>query len=245
MTIDWWTLALQAVNVLILVWLLSRFLFRPIQAVLTARQAAADRLLADAQAQKDAAARAEEALRVRNAGFEAEAERRRAAMQEAVEGERSRLLDQAQAQAAARAREADAAADAQRARMAAALQEKAAELAGQMALRLLERVPSEATTGALFAELAARVRALPEGERAALAGDAPLVAATPAPLSAAEQANYAAALADLLPGMASPEFVVDPALIAGFELRGPHRVVRNSWRADLDDMLAALKEKQA
>ena len=30
MRIDWWTLALQAVNVLILVWLLGRFLFRPV-----------------------------------------------------------------------------------------------------------------------------------------------------------------------------------------------------------------------
>lgn len=245
MSIDWWTLALQAVNVLILVWLLSRFLFRPIQGILTARQAAADKLLADAQAQKDAAARTADALQARNAGFEAEAERRRAAMQEAVEGERSRLLDQAKAQAEARARQEDAAVAAQRVRMAAALEEKAADLAGQMALRLLERLPPQATTDALFAELAERVKALPEEERVALAGDAPLVVATPAPLSDAAQRGYVAALADLLPGMARPDFVVDPALIAGFELRGPHRVVRNSWRADLDDMLAALKEKQA
>jgi F-type H+-transporting ATPase subunit b len=30
MRIDWWTLALQTANVLILIWLLGRFLFRPV-----------------------------------------------------------------------------------------------------------------------------------------------------------------------------------------------------------------------
>ena len=30
-------------------------------------------------------------------------------------------------------------------------------------------------------------------------------------------------------------FEVDAALIAGLELRGPHLVVANSWRADLDE----------
>jgi F-type H+-transporting ATPase subunit b len=33
---------------------------------------------------------------------------------------------------------------------------------------------------------------------------------------------------------------VDPTLIAGLELRGPHFVVANSWRADLAKILADL-----
>ena len=45
MRIDWWTLALQAVNVLILVWLLGRFLFRPVMDAIAARQASAQALL--------------------------------------------------------------------------------------------------------------------------------------------------------------------------------------------------------
>ena len=44
MKIDWWTLGLQAVNVLILVWLLSRFLFKPVAAIIAERQQAATRL---------------------------------------------------------------------------------------------------------------------------------------------------------------------------------------------------------
>ena len=43
-------------------------------------------------------------------------------------------------------------------------------------------------------------------------------------------------------GTATPIFAVDPDLIAGAELRTPHAVVRNSWRADLDAMVESLNE---
>ena len=36
MTIDWWTLGIQAVNVVILVWLLGRFFWRPVAAMIAA-----------------------------------------------------------------------------------------------------------------------------------------------------------------------------------------------------------------
>jgi F-type H+-transporting ATPase subunit b len=50
MRIDWWTLALQTANVLILIWLLSRFLFRPVAEIVARRQDEANKLLADAAA---------------------------------------------------------------------------------------------------------------------------------------------------------------------------------------------------
>ena len=55
MHIDWWTLGLQAVNALVLVWLLAHFLFRPVVDAIGARQKAAGQVLADAQAAKAAA----------------------------------------------------------------------------------------------------------------------------------------------------------------------------------------------
>lgn len=45
MRIDWSTLALQTVNVVVLVWLLSRFLFRPVSDIIAKRQAAARKLI--------------------------------------------------------------------------------------------------------------------------------------------------------------------------------------------------------
>ena len=49
MRIDWWTLALQTVNVLVLVWLLGRFLFRPVMDIVAKRRGGG-KLLADAAA---------------------------------------------------------------------------------------------------------------------------------------------------------------------------------------------------
>ena len=40
MEIDWWTLAIQTVNFLVVVWLLSRFLYRPVRRMIEAREAA-------------------------------------------------------------------------------------------------------------------------------------------------------------------------------------------------------------
>src|SRR6516162_6653699 len=48
MRIDSWTLALQTFNVLILVWILARFFFRPIMNIVAKRQEEAKKLLTDA-----------------------------------------------------------------------------------------------------------------------------------------------------------------------------------------------------
>ena len=52
MRIDWWTLGLQTVNVLILVAILARFLFRPVIAIMEERRAAAAKLSREAEAEK-------------------------------------------------------------------------------------------------------------------------------------------------------------------------------------------------
>ena len=55
MHIDWWTLGLQTVNAVVLIWLLAHFLFRPVADAIAGRQKAAGQLLADAKAAKAAA----------------------------------------------------------------------------------------------------------------------------------------------------------------------------------------------
>jgi F-type H+-transporting ATPase subunit b len=49
MTLDWWGLGLQAVNVLILVWLLSRVFWRPVAGAIARRQEAARVMLDEGQ----------------------------------------------------------------------------------------------------------------------------------------------------------------------------------------------------
>ena len=52
MTIDWWTLGLQAVNFLILVWLLTRFLYRPVRRIIEQRKALVDKARDEAEKAK-------------------------------------------------------------------------------------------------------------------------------------------------------------------------------------------------
>ncbi len=54
MHFDWSTLSLQTINILVLLWLLRRFLFRPVVAIIAERKGAAEKLLADAAAARDA-----------------------------------------------------------------------------------------------------------------------------------------------------------------------------------------------
>ena len=55
MKLDWFTVAAQIGNFLLLLWLLKRFLYRPILAAMAARQQRVTAALAEAQAQAEAA----------------------------------------------------------------------------------------------------------------------------------------------------------------------------------------------
>ena len=50
MLVDWFTVAAQALNFLVLAWLLKRFLYRPVLDAIDAREAAVARQLAEAEA---------------------------------------------------------------------------------------------------------------------------------------------------------------------------------------------------
>lgn len=242
MHFDWWTLGLQTVNVLVLLWILSRFLFRPVAAMIAARQAEAARLLDDAQAARAAA----EAERAQAAGEAQKTAAARAAVLQAAaaEADAARTAGLAAAGAEADRLRVAAAADMERAKreQAAAADARAARLAVDIAARVMRRLPESARVNGFIDGLAEGIAALPASSRADLAaGGAPVRLAAPRALDAGETAACREALARVLGRPV--EIVVDvvPDLIAGLELRAEHAVVRNSLKADLDRIAAALK----
>jgi F-type H+-transporting ATPase subunit b len=95
MLIDWFTVVAQAVNFLILVWLLQRFLYKPVLAAIDAREAKIAAQLTDAAANKKAAEATRDEFRAQSAAFDQQrSELLRAATAEA-NAERQRLLDAA------------------------------------------------------------------------------------------------------------------------------------------------------
>jgi len=95
MLIDWFTVLAQVVNFLILVWLLKRFLYRPILNAIDAREKRIAAALADADAKKAEAQRERDEFQHKNEEFD---QQRTALLNKATEeakAERQRLLGEA------------------------------------------------------------------------------------------------------------------------------------------------------
>ena len=100
MHFDWWTLALQTVNFAVLVWLLHRFLYKPMLRMIDARKAAVQKQYDEAKVVEDKAKADLAKIEAERAGIAAE---REAALKATA----------AQAQGAAEARRAQAEREAQ------------------------------------------------------------------------------------------------------------------------------------
>jgi F-type H+-transporting ATPase subunit b len=234
MHIDWWTLGLQTVNALVLIWLLAYFLYRPVVDAIAARQKAAGQLLADAKAAKDAAESEREKATAEAAHLaEHRSEALKAAEAEA-ESAKAALLAAAQADADRLRAAAKVEIEVARRSEAVAAEDRAARLAVDIATKLLDRLPQEARVAAFIDGIASGLAKLPEGTRASLGANGTSIrltaarAATPQEVEACRKA-----LTRVLGHPVAVEVAVEPELIAGIELEAPHAVVRNSFRADL------------
>ena len=94
MLIDWFTVGAQVVNFLILVWLLKRFLYRPILNAIDVREKRIAAELADAAAKQTGAQKERDEFQHKNEEFD----RQRAALlrqaTDEAKAERQRLLDE-------------------------------------------------------------------------------------------------------------------------------------------------------
>src|SRR3984957_4693009 len=98
MTLNWWTLGIQTVNVVILIWLLGRFFWRPVAAMIEQRRATAQRIVAEAEAKRSEATTALAGTGRTRGGFARERETIMAEAHEASERERTTRLAEAEKQ---------------------------------------------------------------------------------------------------------------------------------------------------
>jgi len=235
MTIDWWTLALQTVNFLVLVWILARFFFRPIREIVSRRQQAAAKVLADAEAaRRDAVQERDDAQKMRVA-VDAQREQMMAAAQSEAERERNRLLSEAKAEAEKLVGEARSAAAQQCFALEQSLIGQARDLSLAIASRLVARLPPDSATEMFVEALCRQIAELKPEMRAAFdAEHAVTDVVTASPLSTAEQREVTSRLEAVFGFSLKLQFRRDPAVIAGIELIAPQAFIRSSWREDLD-----------
>ena len=95
MQIDWFTVAAQVVNFLILVYLLRRFLYQPVMRAMARREEAIAQRLQDAETREQVAAQEASQWREQTAGFEREREARLASLAQEVDTQRKSMFDEA------------------------------------------------------------------------------------------------------------------------------------------------------
>lgn len=234
MLIDWFTVAAQAVNFLILVWLLKRFLYRPVLEAVAARE----QRIADEKAATDADKR--DALQLRD---------QLAREQAQFEAQRGQLLDQATAAAVAeRNRLLDAAridSDAMRKKRQEALELEYRNLSDEISRRIRNQAYSIARR--TLADLADADL----DERIARVFIEKLKTLAPAEFAGTEVAvrsaselteNMRTALTEAIQGAAGRDigvrFEPAPDLVAGLELIMPGRKI--AWSAS--DYLGSLEK---
>lgn len=239
MRIDWWTLALQAINLLVLVWLLGRFLLKPLAGIVAQRQSDARRLLDEAAATRAAAdaelariSREREAIVAGKAAVLAEAEseavERRKALLDAAHSEADHIREEAKGEAV------QIVAGAER-----EIGGRAGVLAIDICARVLARAPGLAGPEAWLPGLIEALAALPEASRLRIAAGPVKLTFAHLPDSAGVDACRRA-LEKAIGAPLNLAVAEDTGLLAGIELSASETVVRNHLRADFDRIAATL-----
>ena len=241
MTIDWWTLGFQTVNVVVLVWLLQRFFWRPVAAMIELRRDMTRQALADAEATKGKANAALAEIEKTRAGFASERDTILAAAYDAAEQTGAARLAEADKDVAALKAAATAAIETEKQAAEKSWTGYASGLAVDIANRLAARLDGPAVHAAFLEWLIKAIATLSEAER----GDVTALEAVSATkLDRAEQDRTSGQIATAFGGHPSIAFRTDPTLIAGLELHGPHLLVSNSWRADLRQILTEITHEK-
>jgi F-type H+-transporting ATPase subunit b len=175
------------------------------------------------------------------AGFDKEREAVIIAAHEAAEQARTALLASAAKEAASLEASARAAIEKEQSTADAAWAERANLLAVEIAQRLVSRLNGAVVSAAFLDWLLQEIRMLPAPMRDAVAANGVILEAISAtPIEPGDQERYRTLIGEAFGARPQISFKVDPALIAGLELHGPHLAIANSWHADLTKILADL-----
>ncbi len=242
MHLDWWTLGLQTVNFGVLVWLLHRFLYRPVLRLVETRKAEVQRQYADATAAEEKARAQLAAVEAERAGIATEREAALKAAARQIQEMTATRLAQGERDVQALLESTRKTLAAERQQALAETQRLALELGAQFAQQLLAAVPMALRGEAWIGRIEQYLRDLVPSERDALArqlvaGES-LIVVTAAPLPASTADSWRERLRPLLGTAITFAFEVKPELIAGAELRFPTAVLSFSWESALAAMRA-------
>lgn len=244
MSIDWITVIAQIANFLVLVWLLKRFLYRPILDGIDAREAEIARRMAEAgEAQKKAQA-AEAEYRKQQTQLLSDQDAMVEQALRASENQRDTLLADARAKLEQEQKEWHRHLERERQKFTTQLQRAGEETLLELTRKALRDLADETLEEAIVRHVSKRLQPI-ANELSAAAGDSiEAIATTRDILPEAAQAQMQADIDRLLPGIAL-RFETDPQQAPGLVLRVGGAQV--AWTVDsyTDEFDALLSERLA
>lgn len=244
MELNWSTFILELINFLVLVWILKRFLYQPVLAVIDRRKARIEGILQDARAMEKEAGSLRREYGERLEQWEQEKTREREGLRQELDKERERALENLREDLDKERQRVMAQLDHQRQDGHRQLQRMALDQGARFSARLFARLSSPEVERKLLDMTLEDVNALPEARcddiRQNLQAEPRVITVSSAyPLPETERRRLRDGIGNWL-GMPLPDwhFVEDPSLQAGL------RIQLGAWvlRANLQDELNFFSE---
>tara|TARA_R110002096_G_scaffold43552_4_gene117677 strand:+ start:2743 stop:3504 length:762 start_codon:yes stop_codon:yes gene_type:complete len=166
--LNWTTFILEIVNFLVLVWILKRFLYKPILDIVKQRRIVAEKILHDAEAAKGEAQALNQRYEERQADWEQERQQAREKLMQEIETERTHQMDALQLKLQEEQDKARAAESHRQVAIARAAEKMALKQAARFASRLLEQFSSLELEAHFLDSIVNELSQLPEESTAKL-----------------------------------------------------------------------------
>lgn len=241
MQLSWPTFVLEIVNFLVLVWILKRFLYKPVLRAIAQRKAAIDKTLSDATARQAEAQELEKQYQNRLADWEKEKETLRAGVLEDINALRAKRMEALEVSLAQEREKARVVNERRLNELSDQAQEEAVRKGVRFTARLLDRLASPELEGKLVGVVLEDLSHLPgeqlEAIRAACRAGEPKVKVISAfPLPQEQRGVITQKLRGIAQDGVPIEFSEDSRLLSGL------RMTVGPWvlRANLEDELEFL-----
>ena len=248
MQIDWWTLAIQAANFLVLVWLLTRVLYRPVKDVIAKRQEMSEQAFDDAREKAEAAEQERAKLESDRSDLAEERQELLAQLHKQMQEEKKDLLEEAQKKSDEMLENARKSIAAEREKTLVGMEKEIIDLAAGLCEKIFAETGPATRTAGLLDNVSDYFKALSPDTLDALKADvaeakSPVEVFTASALSAVEKKSWKEALTRVLGRDARTSFAVDPHILGGARIRFPHSVLDFSWAELLRQASSHLLDK--
>ncbi len=246
MQIDWLTVAAQALNFLVLVFLLQRFLYRPVIAAMARREAHIAQRLLDAEQRETEAASQRSEYEARTREIESRSSALEAEARAHAEAERERMLEAARREVQATEARWRAELEHERQDSRQALRHELAASALAIARRGLSDLADARVEERAIDVFIERLDASDEADLGALrSADAKIVVATAFEPDRAAMQRIVDALHRRIGAEVDAQFTTSPDLVLGVELRAAGRSIGWSMSDFLEQVEARIAERLA